>query len=124
MNRTIFEKMNGSYAKQGDYFLPLLSCTVESENSFGVWAMCHWRYIFCYRRGFYTGLLLSGKLQAYLLEVDLQARELFRQIIDDRIKSEGISEKMKAENQMEWVCRMNQIYTRAKEIVDMELIYI
>lgn len=124
MAKTIFEEMGGTYVRQGDYNLPCLSLPAEKENRpIGVWGQRHLRYIRQYKRIFYTNLLTSGKLNGYLADVDEQAEDLFFRLVKQIAEREGVTEQLKAENQMEWVGRMNNIRSRAAEIVNAELIY-
>ena len=111
MAKTIFEEMGGTYTQVGDYLLPDLKLPEEEEQQpIGVWGQRHRRYLKEHRRASYAALLTSGKLNGYLADIDREA--------------EGVTEQLKADNQMEWVCRMNNIRNRAMEIVNSELIYI
>lgn len=124
MAKTIFEEMGGTYMRQGDYFLPCLSLPAEKENKpIGVWGQQHLRYLKQHRKVLYTTLLTSGKLDSYLADIDKQAEDMFLRLVEQMAKREGVTEQLKAENQMEWVCRMNNIRSRAMEIVNAELIY-
>ena len=124
MAKTIFEEMGGTYMRQGDYFLPCLSLPAEKENKpIGVWGQQHLRYLKQHRKVLYTTLLTSGKLDSYLADIDKQAEDMFLRLVEQMAKREGVTEQLKAENQMEWVCRMNNISSRAMEIVNDELIY-
>ena len=124
MAKTIFEEMGGTYMRQGDYFLPCLSLPAEKENKpIGVWGQQHLRYLKQHRKVLYTNLLTSGKLDSYLADIDKQAEDMFLRLVEQMAKREGVTEQLKAENQMEWVCRMNNIRSRAMEIVNDELIY-
>ena len=123
MTKTIFEEMGGSYEMQGDYYLPCLSLPEEEQKSVGIWGQRHLRYIKEHKRAFYTSLLTSCKLNSYLADIDKQAEDMFFQLVKQMAEREGVSEQLKAENQMEWVCRMNNIRSRAMEIVNVELNY-
>lgn len=123
MTKTIFEEMGGSYEMQGDYYLPCLSLPEEEQKSVGIWGQRHLRYIKEHKRAFYTSLLTSCKLNSYLADIDKQAEDMFFQLVKQMAEREGVSEQLKAENQMEWVGRMNNIRNRAMEIVNTELIY-
>ena len=110
MKKTIFEEMGGTYIRHGDYLIPCLTLPEEEEQRFiGVWGQRHLRYLKEYRRGVYSNLLTSGRLNDYLADIEEQAQ--------------GNTEQLKAENQMEWVGRMNNIQACAREIVDKEMIY-
>ena len=124
MSKTIFEEMGGAYVRQGDYNLPCLSLPTEKENKpIGVWGQRHLRYLKQHRKVLYTNLLTSGKLNSYLADIDKQAEDMFLRLIEQIANREGVTEQLKAENQMEWVCRKNNIRSRAMEIVNDELIY-
>lgn len=124
MAKTIFEEMGGTYMRQGDYFLPCLSLPAEKENKpIGVWGQQHLRYLKQHRKVLYTTLLTSGKLDSYLADIDKQAEDMFLRLVEQMAKREGVTEQLKAENQMEWVCRMNNIRSRAMEIVNADLIF-
>ena len=123
MAKTIFEEMGGNYVPQGDYLLPCLSLPAEKENKpVGVWGHRHLRYIRQHKRVLYTTLLTIGKLNSYLADIDKQAEDMFLRLIEQIANREGVTEQLKAENQMEWVCRMNNIRSRAMEIVNEEII--
>lgn len=124
MSKTIFEEMGGAYVRQGDYNLPCLSLPTEKENRLiGVWGQRHLHYLKEYHRLTYTNLLTSGRLNEYLAEIDKQAKDMFLRLIKQMSEREGVTEQLKTENQMEWVGRMNNIRSRAVEIVNAELIY-
>ena len=124
MANTIFEEMGGTYARQGDYNLPCLSLPAEKENRpIGVWGQRHLRYLTQHRQVFYTNLLTSGKLDSYLADIDKQAEDMFFRLVEQMAEREGVTEQLKAENQIEWVGRMNNICSRAAEIVNAELIF-
>lgn len=124
MAKTIFEEMGGAYVRQEDYFLPCLSLPAEKENKpVGVWGQRHLRYLKQHRKVLYTNLLTSGKLNSYLADIDEQAEDLFFRLVNQMVEREGVTEQLKAENRIEWVGRMNNIRSRAMEIVDSELIF-
>ena len=124
MANTIFEEMGGAYARQGDYNLPCLSLPAEKENRpIGVWGQRHLRYLRQHRKVFYTNLLTSGKLDSYLADIDKQAEDMFFRLVEQMAEREGVTEQLKAENQIEWVGRMNNICSRVAEIVNEEIIY-
>ena len=123
MAKTIFEEMGGTYVRQGEYNLPCLSLPAEKGNKpIGVWGQRHLRYLKQHRKVLYTNLLTSGKLNSYLADIDKQAEDMFLRLIEQIANREGVTEQLKAENQMEWVCRMNNIRSRAMEIVNEEII--
>lgn len=124
MAKTIFDELGGTYIRQGDYFLPCLSLPAEKETKpIGVWGQRHLRYLKQNRKVLYTNLLTSGKLNSYLVDIDEQAEDMFLRLVKQMTEREGVTEQLKAENQMKWVCRMNNIRSRAMEIVNDELIY-
>lgn len=123
MAKTIFEKMGGTYTQVGDYLLPNLELPEEVQQPIGVWGQRHRRYLKNHRRATYATLLTSGKLNSYLADIDRQAEEMFSRLVKQIAESEGVTEQLKADNQMGWVCRMNNIRSRAIEIVNSELIY-
>ena len=124
MKKTIFEEMGGIYIRQGDYFIPCLTLPAEKENkSIGLWGHRHKRYLQEHKRATYTTLLTSGKLDSYLADIDKQAEDMFFRLVKQMAEHEGVTEKLKAENQMEWIGRMNNIRSRAKEVINNELIF-
>lgn len=88
-----------------------------------MWGQRHWRYLKEHHRATYTTLLTSGKLNGHLADIDRQAEELFSRLVKQMAEAEGVTEQLKADNQMEWVGRVNNIRNRAMEIVNSELIY-
>ena len=124
MKKTIFEEMGGTYVRQGDYFIPCLTLPAEKENKpIGIWGQRHKRYLREHKRATYTTLLTSGKLNSYLADIDEQAEEMFSRLVNEYADRQGVTEQLKAENQLEWVQKMNSIRNRAVEIVNTELIY-
>ena len=122
MAKTIFEEMGGTYTQVGDYLLPDLKLP-EEQQAIGVWGQRHRRYLKEHRRATYATLLASGRLNGYLTDIDRQAEEMFSRLVKQIAEAEGVTEQLKADNQMEWVRRMNNIRNRAMEIVNSELIY-
>ena len=123
MAKTIFEEMGGTYTQVGDYLLPDLKLPEEEQQPIGVWGQRHRRYLKEHRRATYATLLTSEKLNSYLSDIDRQAEELFSRLVKHMAEAEGVTEQLKADNQIEWVGRMNNIRNRAMEIVNAELIY-
>ena len=124
MENRIYDEKNGLwYEKQGDYYLPCLSLPEEENKPVGVWGQRHLRYIKQHKRVFYTNLLTSCKLNSYLADVDEQAENLFFRLVKELSEKENVTEKLKAENAMLWVQRMNSIRNRATEVVNVEVIY-
>lgn len=124
MKKTIFEEMGGTYIRHGDYFILCLTLTEEEKKFIGVWGQRHLRYLKEYRKDVYLNLLTSGKLNEYLADIEEQAQERFERIVEQMKQAQGITEQLKAENQMEWVARMNNIQACAREIVNKEIIYV
>ncbi len=124
MANTIFEQTGGTYTQVGDYMLPdLLPAEEEKEANIGIWGMRHKRYLKQHHKVFYYNLLTSGKLNSYLADIEQQAQQLFLRLVKQMAEREGVTEKLKADNQMAWVARMNDIRSRATEVVNTDLIY-
>ena len=123
MEKSIFEKMGGTYEQRGDYLLPCLILPAEKEQPIGIWGQRHLRYLKEYRRATYITLLTSGRLNSYLADVDRQAQTLFFRLVKAMTEQEGITEQLKTEKQKQWVRKLNNINNRAKEIVNYEIIY-
>lgn len=124
MKKRIYDEKNGIwYEKQGDYFIPCLSLPEEKQKPIGIWGQRHLRYIKQHKRIFYANLLTSCKLNSYLADVDEQAEDIFSRLVNDRAEKENVTEKLKVENAMLWVQRMNGIHNRATEVVNVDLIY-
>lgn len=122
MEKSLFEQMGGTYTQVGDYLLPNLILPEQQDQPIGVWGQRHARYLKQHHRILYYNLLTSGKLNAHLAEIDRQAEELFSQLVKQMAEREGVTEQLKAENQMEWVCRMNSIRSGVAETVYTDLI--
>lgn len=124
MKETIFEEMGGTYVRCGDYFIPNLILPEEEERRVvGVWGQRHLQYLKEYRRTVYLDLMMSGRLNSYLADIEEQAQERFERIVEQMKQAQGITEQLKAENALEWVGRMNNIQACGREIVDKEIIY-
>ncbi len=122
--KSIFEQAGGTYMVQGDYNLPNLTLPPEEKRIVGVWGQRRLRYLKQHHKVLYYNLLTSGKLQAHLADIEQQAQELYFRVVNDLVKEEGVTEKLKAENQMEWVRRMNSIHSMAREFVNNKIIYL
>ena len=120
--QTIFEAMGGTYRQEGDYLLP----NIEAPESpqIGLWGQRRLQYLRTNKNVLYMTMLMSGKLKEHLEEVDKSAEEMLEQLITQIKLNEGITETWKANNQLEWVQRMNNIRNRVSEIVYKELIYV
>lgn len=120
MEKSFFEQMGGTYYQVGDYLLPNL---VPPESiPIGIWGQRRRRYLREHRNPIYTALFFGGKLDAHLVEIDQQAEEMFSQLIKQIAEQEGVTEQLKADEQIEWVSRMNNIKSRVEEIMCNELI--
>lgn len=123
MEKSLFEQMGGTYTQVGDYYIPCLKLTEEEQKPIGIWGQRHLRYIKQHKRVFYANLLTTCKLNSYLADIDEQAENLFFRLVKDLAEKENVTEKLKAENQMLWVQRMNSIRNRATEVVNADIIY-
>lgn len=124
MEKYKFDGNNGLwYELQGDYYLPCLKLPEEEQAYIGIWGQRHLRYLKKHHRVLYGNLLTSGKLNGYLVDIDRQAEEMFFRLVNQMAEAEGITEKLKAANSMEWVRKMNSIRYRSVEITNSELIY-
>ena len=124
MAKTIFEQMGGTYTQVGDYLLPDLKLPEEEKQAnIGVWGMRRKRFLKENHRVFYANLMTSGKLVAYLDDIEQQATDMFLRLVKELAEKENVTEELKAIDQMLWVQKMNNIRNRATEIVNAELIY-
>ena len=117
------EKTGIRYTLQGDYYLPDLALPAEEQQPIGIWGQRHLRHIKQNRRVLYTNLLTSGKLNSHLADINRQAEEMFSRLVKQMAMRESVTEQLKADNQMKWVARMNNIRSRATEIVNNDMIY-
>ena len=126
MEQYIYNEQNGLwYELRGDYYIPCLELSAEKEErSIGVWGQRHLRYIREHKKALYTSLLTSGRLHSYLADVEEQAQELFDRLMKQRAEREGITETLKADNQMEWVQRMNALWAAVTDTVNAEVIFV
>ena len=119
------EKTGIGYTLQGDYYIPDLTLSPETDNRpIGIWGMRHRDYLKNHRKAIYSIMLMDNTLHSYLADINEQADEMFNQLVKDMAKAEDITEQVKTENQMLWVQKMNNIRNRATEIVNSELIYV
>lgn len=124
MAKTIFEQMGGTYTRVGDYYLPDLKLPEEEKQAnIGVWGMRHKKFLKENHRVLYANLMTSGKLVAYLDDIEQQATAMFLRLVIELAKKENVTEDLKSTDQMLWVQKMNNIRNRATEIVNAELIY-
>ena len=119
MEKYVYDENNGLwYELQGDYYIPCLTLPTEEEKPIGIWGQRHLRYIKQECKALYTELLTSGRLNAYLANINEQAENMFFELVKQMTAQEGITEKLKAQDQMLWVQRMNNIRERAMEVVN------
>ena len=121
MEKSLFEQMGGTYRQEGDYLLP--DVELPEEKPIGVWGTRHYHHLKKANRVLFSQLVISGKMNDYLAYIDRQAEEMFSQLEKQLAERDGITETLKAENQMLWVQRMNAIREAATEIVNHEMIY-
>ena len=110
-----------TYHREGDYMIPNL--TAPEAESIGIWGRRRREYLKKHRNGIYIGMLLAGKLNAHLAEIDRQAEEMFERLVRQMATEQGVTERLKAENQMAWVGAMNNIRNAAEEVIKEELIF-
>ena len=124
MERFVTDERTGlKYELVGDYYLIAGDDEPEEDRPIGIWGQRHLRYLREHHRVRYANLLTSGELNAYLADIDRQAEELFLRLVKQMADAEGITETLKANDQMEWVRRMNNVRSRAFEIVEADIIY-
>ncbi len=122
--KSIFEQSYGTYTMQGDYRLPNITLPAEEEHPIGVWGQRRLRYLKQHHKVLYYNLLTSGKLHSHLADTEEQAQILFSRLIKEYAEKEGVTEQLKATDQMAWVRRMNNIRERATEVVNSEVVLI
>ena len=123
MNKSSFKLNNGTYRTVGDYRIPNITLPAEANKPLGVWGLKRKDYLMQHKRVQFNIMLMNGTLWTHLAEVDKQASDMFSQIAEQMKVSEGITEQLKEQNQIEWVARMNNIEARVREFVNTELIY-
>lgn len=123
MEKSIFEQLGGTYRKESDYLIPCLTVPTDKEHSIGIWGQRHLDYLKQYRKVTYTNLLTSDRLNTYLADIDRQAQERFERLIEGMKQAQGITERLKEENALEWTERLNNIRNCAMEIVNKDIIY-
>ncbi len=122
--KSLFEQLGGTYHEENGYLIPDLRLPAEEEQPIGTWGQRHLDYLKQYRKVTYTNLLTSGRLNAYLANINEQAQERFERLIEDMKQAQGITEQLKAENNLEWIGRLNNIRACAREIVNSEIVYV
>lgn len=123
MEKTLFEQMGGTYSQVGDYLLPDIEPPKQEQQPIGVWGQRHAQYLKKHRKVLYMNLLTSGKLNTHLAEIDKQVEDKFYRLVKEIAERQGVTEQLKATDQMAWVGKMNAIRNQATEIVNQELIY-
>ena len=121
--KTIFEEMGGTYRRVGDYFIPNITLPDDGEYQIGKYGRMRRSYLKKYRKIFYNNYVLEGTLFKHLAEIDQACNERIENIVSAMAKQEGVTEALKAADQIEWVRRMNSIRNRAEEIILTELVY-
>ena len=120
--KSLFEQMGGTYKQVGDYLLP--DVELPQEKPIGVWGQRHYKYLRNANHILFSHLTISGKMNDYLADIDKQAEEMFSQLVKQLAERDGVTETLKANDQMEWVQRMNSVRSQATEIVNEELIFV
>ena len=124
MDKYIYNEKNGLwYELQGDYDLPCLKLPEERTAYIGVWGQRHLRYIKQHKRMLYTNLLTSGRLNSYLADLNDEAEEMFSRMVKQMAEKQGVTERLKAEDQMLWIQEMNNIHNAIREIINRTYIY-
>lgn len=121
--KSLFEQLGGTYHWEGDYLIPDLALPDEDEQPIGIWGQRHGNWLMQEHHALYDNLLYTFRLHSHLVEVDKRAERMFGQLTAEMAKREGVTEALKASDQMEWVQRMNGIRARAEEVVYAEVIY-
>ncbi len=121
--KSLFEQLGGTYHEENGYLIPDLRLPAEEKQPIGIWGQRHLDYLKQYRKVTYTNFLTSGRLNVYLADIDRQAQERFERLIEGMKQAQGITERLKEQDALEWTGRMNNIWACVKEIVDKEIIY-
>ena len=122
--KSIFEQSGGTYTMQGDYRMPNITLPAEDERPIGVWGQRRLRYLKQHHKVLYYNLLTSGKLHSHLANIEEQAQTFFSRLVKEYAEKEGVTEQLKAADQMAWVRKMNNIRERATEIVNAEVVFV
>ncbi len=124
MQKSLFELNGGTYRQVGDYLIPNLTLPPEETNiRLGKWGMLHKDYLLKNKKVVFATLLAEGKLWQYLADIDTQAQKMFDTLVEQTKHAEGVAEQLKEENQIEWICCMQNIESKVIEIVNSNLIY-
>ena len=121
--KSLFEEMGGTYRQEGDYLIPNLALPDDDNYQIGKYGRMRLDYLKEHRKILYTNYLMDGTLSKHLSEIEEACNERMKTIVSDMVKREGVTEALKAADQMEWVCRMNNIRNRAEETVLAEFVY-
>ena len=125
MDKYIYDENNGLwYERNSDYYFPMLALPTEESKPIGLWGQRHKRYLQEHKRAFYTTLLTSGKLNSYLADIDERAQDMFSRLVKEYVDRQGVTERLKVENQLLWVQTMNNIWACVREVVEREIIYL
>ena len=122
--KTLFEQYGGTYTMQGEYRLPNLTVEGTDTLPIGIWGQRRLHYLKHHRKVLYYNLLTSGKLQSHLADIEEQAQELFSRLVKEYAKKEGITEQLKATDQMKWVQKLNNIRERVIETVYSNVVFV
>ena len=121
--KSLFEQSGGTYTMQGDYRLPNITLPAEEERPIGVWGQRRLRYLKQHHKVLYYNLITSGKLHSHLSDVEEQAQSLFSRLVKEYAEKEGVTEQLKAADQMVWVCRTNNIRELAIAFINENIVY-
>jgi ribosomal protein S6 len=121
--KSLFEQMGGTYREENGYLIPNLTLPKEEQVEIGIWGQRRLEYIKHHRKGFYTSLVIGCELNRYLADINEHAEEMFSKLVKQMKIRESVTEQLKADNQIEWVRRINSIQQRASEIVNTEIIF-
>lgn len=125
MEKYIYDESNGLwYELQGDYYVPCLILAEEETQPIGLWGQRHRDYLKEHRKVIYTTMLIEGKLNAYLADIDKQAEEMYQRLIKEMAERQSVTEQLKAEKPFEWIGLMNNIQACAREVVNSEVIFV
>ena len=122
--KSIFEQIGSAYTLQGDYRLPNLTLPAEDERPIGVWGQRRLNYLKHHRKVLYYNLLTSGKLHSHLADIEEEAQSLFSRLVKEFAEKEGVTEQLKATDQMKWVQRMNNIRERVIETIYSDVVFV
>ena len=123
--KSSFEQNGGTYRQVGDFKIPNLTLAPEEANiKLGKWGMLHKEYLLKHKKVLFATLLTEGKLWQYLADIDTQAQQMFDTLVEQMKQTEGVTEQLKEQDQLEWVQRMENIQSRAREIVCAELMFV